>query len=483
MEQYIVNGMTCAACQAKVEKAVSKLEDVDSVSVSLLTNSMGVEGCASPQAVIQAVEAAGYSAQIKGQESQKVSLSQKLADEEDALKDRETPKLVRRLIWSAIWLLALMYISMGHNMWNFPLPDFLSQNPLGLSLTQMLLALIVIYINRAFFTSGFRGLLHLSPNMDALVALGSSVSFAWSLYVFYKLTYMASCGQTAEAISTVYGSQLYFETAAMIPALITVGKTLEALSKGKTTNALKGLMQMAPKTAVVLREGKEYEISVDDLVLDDIFIVKPGESIPTDGTLIYGSTAVDESALTGESIPVDKEAGDFVYAASINQSGYIQVKASRVGTDTTFSQIIEMISQAAATKAPIARIADRVSAVFVPTVIGIAFLVFLFWIFAGQDVTFALERGISVLVISCPCALGLATPVAIMVANGMGAKNGILFKNSEAMENAGKSKIIVLDKTGTITEGKPEVTDLIHSPSISGKEFLSLAYSLEHMSE
>ena len=485
-QQYIVTGMTCAACQAHVEKAVSKLAAVDAVTVSLLTNSMSVEGSAAPDEVIDAVEKAGYGAQIKGAEPEKTSggsVSARIAAEEDALKDRETPKLKKRLLWSVLWLIVLMYFTMGHNMLGLPVPAPLEHNHLGLALVQMIIAVIVMFINKDFFTSGFRGLVRLSPNMDALVALGSSVSFAWSLYVFFKMTVMVTRGSANMDLMPVYHDQLYFETAAMIPALITVGKTLESMSKGRTTDALKNLLRMAPKTAVVERGGKAVEVGIDDVQLGDIFLVKPGESIPVDGVIIEGSTAVDESALTGESIPVDKEADDVVSAATINQSGFIRARATRVGEDTTFSQIIQMVSDAAATKAPIARIADKVAGVFVPAVIGTAVIVFVIWLFSGRPMTFALERAIAVLVVSCPCALGLATPVAIMVGNGMGARNGILFKTSEALENTGRVQIVALDKTGTITEGKPVVTDVIPAGGIAETELLSAAYSLEQKSE
>ncbi len=485
MKQYIVTGMTCAACQSRVEKAVNKLPDAKSVSVSLLTNSMGVDGDVSDADVIAAVEAAGYGCQVKGGEAteKKVSASAKLAAEEEALKDHETPKLVRRLAWSLGFLAVLMYLTMGHNMLGLPVPGFLNHNHLGLALTQLLLAIICMYINRNFFINGFKSLFHGSPNMDALVALGSSVSFAWSVYIFYKLTVMITNGQANMDLMEVYHNELYFETAAMIPALITVGKTLESLSKGRTTDALKNLMKMAPKTAVIERDGQQVTVDIDEVKAEDIFVVKPGEAIPVDGVIIEGETAVDESALTGESIPVDKNVGDNVSAATINQSGFIRAKASRVGEDTTFSQIIQMVSDAAATKAPIARIADRVSAVFVPAVISIAFVVFLIWMFKGQNITFALERAISVLVISCPCALGLATPVAIMVGNGMGAKNGILFKTSESLESTGKVQIVALDKTGTITAGKPEVTDIIPADGITSEDLLTTAYLMEVRSE
>ncbi len=483
MEQYIVTGMTCAACQAHVEKAVSKLEDVENVNVSLLTNSMTVTGSASSDEVIQAVEAAGYGAFVKGAEMKKQSASEKLAAEEEALKDHETPKLVKRLISSAVVLILLMYITMGHNMWNWPLPDFFKHNHIGLAITEMILAVIVMFINRAFFISGFRSLIHGAPNMDTLVALGSGVSFGWSLYILYRMTYLITQGTSNADLMPLYHNQLYFESAAMIPALITVGKTLEALSKGRTTDALKNLMKIAPKTAVVLRGDKEVTVDIDEVAAGDVFVVRPGEAIPVDGVIIEGSSAIDESALTGESVPVDKEVNDTVSAATINQSGFIKARATRVGEDTTFSQIIQMVSDAAGTKAPIARVADVVSGIFVPSIIGIAVIVTAIWFFTGSDISYALERGVSVLVIACPCALGLATPVAIMVGNGMGAKNGILFKTSAALENAGKIQIVALDKTGTITAGKPEVTDVLAEDTAKENELLSYAYSLEKMSE
>ena len=484
MTQYIVTGMTCAACQARVEKAVGKLPGVRAVSVSLLTNSMGVEGDVSEADVIRAVEAAGYGAKLKsGAEVKQKSTSERLAAEEEALKDHETPKLVRRLIWSIGFLLVLMYLSMGHNMLGLPVPSFLEHNHLGLALTQMMLAFVVMFINRAFFISGFRSLLHRSPNMDALVALGSSVSFGWSLYVIYRMTVMITQGTPNADLMDMYHSQLYFESAAMIPALITVGKTLESLSKGRTTDALKNLMKMAPKTATIERDGVEIEVGIDEVQAGDTFVVKPGESIPVDGVILEGETAVDESALTGESIPVDKTVGDSVSAATINQSGYFKARASRVGEDTTFSKIIQMVSDAAATKAPIARIADKVSGIFVPAVIAIAFVVFCIWMAVGAGAAEALERAISVLVISCPCALGLATPVAIMVGNGVGAKNGILFKSSEALETAGKVQIVALDKTGTITAGRPEVTDILPAAGVTDEELVATAYQLEVRSE
>jgi Cu2+-exporting ATPase len=478
--QYMVSGMTCAACQAHVEKAVSKVPGVKQVTVSLLTNSMTVEGDVSAKDVVSAVEKAGYGAKPMNGSVEETSV---LAAEEEALKDHETPKLKRRLILSIIFLVFLMYITMGHNMLNLPVPSFLDHNHLGLALTEMILSFIVMAINRSFFISGFRSLFHGAPNMDALVAMGSSVSFGWSLYVFYKMTVLITEGASNMDIMPIYHDQLYFESAAMIPALITVGKLLESISKGRTTDALKSLMKMAPKTAVVERNGNPETVPVERVSIGDVFIVKPGESIPVDGEILEGETAVDESALTGESIPVDKKPGDTVSAASMNTNGYIRARALRVGKDTTFAQIIRLVSDAAATKAPIARIADKVSAVFVPAVMAIALVVFLVWLYLGAPVSVALEYAICVLVISCPCALGLATPVAIMVGNGMGAKNGILFKTSESLENAGKMAIVVMDKTGTITEGKPAVTDIIPAEGVSEKDLLEAAYSLEVKSE
>lgn len=478
--QYMVTGMTCAACQAHVEKAVSRVPGVDKVTVSLLTNSMSVEGKASASDVVEAVEKAGYGAKPMNASSAGMS---RLEAEKEALEDHETPKLKRRLLISILFLIVLMYFTMGHNMLDLPVPFFLNHNHLGLALTEMILAFIVMAVNHAFFDSGFKSLFHRSPNMDTLVALGSSVSFGWSLYVFYKMTWLITQGSSSMDIMPLYHDQLYFESAAMIPALITVGKLLESISKGRTTDALKGLMKIAPKTALVEREGKESLIPVEEVRAGDIFIVKPGESVPVDGEILEGETAVDESALTGESVPVDKKPGDRVSAATMNTNGYIRARALRVGEDTTFAQIIRMVSDAAATKAPIARIADKVSAVFVPAVILIAFLVFILWILLGAPVSRALEYAICVLVISCPCALGLATPVAIMVGNGMGAKNGILFKTSEALENAGKIDIAVMDKTGTITEGKPRVTDMVPAKGVSEKELLEKAYALEVKSE
>lgn len=478
--QYMVTGMTCAACQAHVEKAVGRVPGVDKVTVSLLTNSMSVEGKASASDVVEAVEKAGYGAKPMNASSAGMS---RLEAEKEALEDHETPKLKRRLLISILFLIVLMYFTMGHNMLDLPVPFFLNHNHLGLALTEMILAFIVMAVNHAFFDSGFKSLFHRSPNMDTLVALGSSVSFGWSLYVFYKMTWLITQGSSSMDIMPLYHDQLYFESAAMIPALITVGKLLESISKGRTTDALKGLMKIAPKTARVEREGKESLIPVEEVQAGDIFIVKPGESVPVDGEILEGETAVDESALTGESVPVDKKPGDRVSAATMNTNGYIRARALRVGEDTTFAQIIRMVSDAAATKAPIARIADKVSAVFVPAVILIALLVFILWILLGAPVSRALEYAICVLVISCPCALGLATPVAIMVGNGMGAKNGILFKTSEALENAGKIDIAVMDKTGTITEGKPRVTDMVPAEGVSEKELLEKAYALEVKSE
>ncbi len=469
--------MTCAACQAHVEKAVGDLKDVDSVSVSLLTNSMRVEGNADPDEVIQAVEKAGYGAHVQGEEKHSSN------DLEEALVDHETPKLKKRLLHSVIWLMILMYITMGHNMLSWPVPAFLNHNHLGLALTQMLICLVVMYINRAFFISGFKSLVHGSPNMDTLVALGSSVSFAWSLYVLYQLTCMITNGAANMDLMPLYHSELYFESAAMIPALITVGKTLESISKGKTTDALKSLMKLAPKKANIERNGEIVEVDIEEVQVGDIFVVKPAEAIPVDGIVLSGNSAVDESSLTGESIPVDKSEGDHVSAATMNQSGYLRAKATKVGKDTTFSEIIQMVSDASSTKAPIARIADKVSGIFVPCVIVISIVVMIGWLFAGRDLSYALERAISVLVISCPCALGLATPVAIMVGNGAGAKNGILFKTSEALENAGHIQIVALDKTGTITEGKPTVKDILPAENEYYDELLKVACSLENKSE
>lgn len=484
MEQYTVTGMSCAACQARVEKAVNAVEGVESCAVSLLTNSMGVTGTASAEDIIKAVQDAGYDASLKdGGSVQKLTASQKIKQQEEALKDHETPKLVKRLVASLVFLAVLMYITMGHMMLGWPLPSFFRHNYAALGIVQMLLALIVMAINGKFFTSGFKSLLHSSPNMDTLVALGSSVSFLWSLYVLFQITGLYADGSDSDVIMEIYHNQLYFESAAMIPALITVGKMLEARSKGKTTDALKSLLKLAPKTAVLLRDGEEVTVDIDEVNTGDVFVVKPGESIPVDGIVIEGNSAVNESALTGESIPVDKTTGDTVSAATMNTSGYLAARATRVGEDTTLSQIIQMVSDAAATKAPIAKIADTVSGVFVPVVIIIAIAVGAGWYFSGAELSTALERAISVLVISCPCALGLATPVAIMVGNGIGAKNGILFKTSAALEAAGKTQIVALDKTGTITKGEPAVTDVIPCTDTDESTLLAAAYSLEKKSE
>lgn len=483
MKQYIVTGMTCASCQAHVEKAVAGVPGVKNVSVSLLTNSMGVEGTASDAEVIKAVEDAGYGASVKGAAQAKQGMAEKLAADEEALKDHETPRLRRRLFTSLGFLFVLMYITMGHNMLGWPVPSLLDGNHLGLMLTQMLLAIIVMYINKDFYTSGFKTLFHGAPNMDTLVALGSSVSFFWSLAVFYDITFLTAHGTPFAELHHMYMHDLYFETAAMIPSLITLGKMLEAMSKGRTTDALKGLMKMAPKTAVLIRDGKEVTVSIDDVQKGDIFAVRPGENIPVDGVVVKGNSAVNESALTGESLPVDKKPGDKVSTATINQSGYLECEATRVGEDTTLSQIIKLVSDAAATKAPIARIADKVSAVFVPAIISIAVLTTLGWLLAGAPLGSAIARGIAVLVIACPCALGLATPVAIMVGSGVGAKNGILFKTSSSLENAGKVAVVALDKTGTITKGQPKVTDVVPAEGYTQESLLQLAYNLEQKSE
>ena len=483
VKQYMVTGMTCASCQAHVEKAVAAVPGVKSGSVSLLTNSMGVEGSADDATIIKAVEDAGYGASVKGAQTQKQGVAEKLAADEEALKDHDTPKLRRRLILSLGFLVVLMYLTMGHNMLNWPVPELLSGNLPGLMLTQVFLALIVMGINRAFFISGFKSLMHGAPNMDTLVALGSSVSFLWSTAVFYNISYLMSQGASYAQLLPLYKGDLYFETAAMIPSLITLGKMLEAMSKGRTTDALKGLMKMAPKTAVLLRDGQEVTVSIDDVQIGDIFAVRPGENIPVDGVVVKGSSAVNESALTGESLPVDKNPGDKVSTATMNQSGYLECRATRVGEDTTLSQIIKLVSDAAATKAPIARIADKVSAVFVPTIIGVAVVTTLGWLFAGAPLGQAIARGIAVLVIACPCALGLATPVAIMVGSGVGAKNGILFKTSQSLEAAGKVSIVALDKTGTITKGQPKVTDIVPAPGYTKESLLQLAYDLEQKSE
>ena len=485
MEQYIVTGMTCAACQAHVEKAVRGVPGADRVTVSLLTHSMTVEGAASPESVISAVQNAGYDAELKKESAgqERPGMTERFRAEEDALRDRETPKLLRRLKLSIGVLLVLMYITMGHNMLNWPVPDFLNHNHIGLGILQMLLALIIMTINWDFFRSGFKSLRHGAPNMDTLVALGSGVSFLWSLFILLKMTYMVTGGTDNMALMPLYHNQLYFESAAMILALITIGKTLESISKGRTTDALKNLLQMAPKTALLERDGELQEVPVDSVQIGDIYIVKSGDAIPVDGMVLEGTAAVDESPLTGESVPVDKAPGDSISAATISQSGYLRCRATRVGEDTTFAQIIRLVSDAAGTKAPIARIADKVSGIFVPAVIGIAVLVFALWMLQGAPVSQALEHAITVLVISCPCALGLATPVAIMVGNGMGARNGILFKTSESLENAGKINIVALDKTGTITEGRPKVTDLLPAEGISEETLLKYAAALEHRSE
>lgn len=489
MKQYIVTGMSCAACSSRVEKAVSKVEGVENCSVSLLTNSMGVEGTASDEAVIKAVEDAGYGASLKTSHtaSDKSGTSQKsgsqgmYAAQEDMLKDRATPVLKKRLIASVGFLIVLMYISMGHMMWGWPLPSFLEGNHVAMGLIQMLLTIIIMVINQKFFISGFKGLLHKAPNMDTLVALGSGAAFVYSTYALFAMT-DAQVRMDMDGVMH-YMHEFYFESAAMILTLITVGKMLEAHSKGKTTDAIKSLMKLAPKTANIIRDGSELNVPVENVKKGDIFIVRPGENIPVDGIVVEGSSAVNEAALTGESIPVDKSAGDNVSAATLNQSGFLKCEASRVGEDTTLSQIIQMVSDAAATKAPIAKIADRVSGVFVPAVITIALITIAAWLIAGQSVGFALARGISVLVISCPCALGLATPVAIMVGNGMGAKNGMMFKTASSLEETGKIDIVVLDKTGTITSGEPKVTDIICADGFGKNDLLENAYSIEMLSE
>lgn len=469
MKQYNITGMSCAACANRIEKTVAHINGVESCSVSLLTNSMGVEGTASSESVIQAIENIGYGASEKGVEKVK----------DDSLVDHETPKLKKRLITSLVFLLLLMYLSMGHMMWKWPVPSFL-ENHVSLAVTEMLLTIIILVINKAFFINGYKSLFQLSPNMDALVALGSSAAFGYSLVVLYLMIDAMSQGQMMKVMSL--GHDLYFESAAMIPTLITVGKMLEAMSKGRTTDALKSLMDLAPQTAVIIRDNKEVTVGIDEVNKGDLFIVRPGENIPVDGVIIEGSTAIDESALTGESIPVDKTVNDTVSGATLNQSGFIKVRATRVGEDTTLSQIIQMVSDAAATKAPIAKKADQVSGIFVPVIIGIALVTFIFWMILGKSIGFSIARAISVLVISCPCALGLATPVAIMVGNGMGAKNGILFKTSESLEVTGSIDIIALDKTGTITKGTPVVTDVVPY-KIEKEVLLNYAASLEKNSE
>ena len=482
MKQYDVTGMSCAACSNRIEKAVSKVPGVTSCSVSLLTNSMGVDGTASPEAVIAAVEKAGYGASEKeahGDQAREKGGS--MAAEEESLKDKETPKMKRRLIASLCFWIPLMYISMGHMMWNWPLPSVLAENHMAMGLIELLLTTIIMVINQKFFVNGFISLIHGGPNMDTLVALGAGASYGYSLYGLFAMSAALTRGDAAGAMS--YMHEFYFESAGTILTLITIGKLLESISKGRTTDALKGLMKLAPKTATVFRDGKEEVVSVDQVRKGDIFVVKPGENIPVDGIVVEGTSAVNESALTGESIPVDKNTGDAVSAATLNQSGYLRCEASRVGEDTTLSQIIQMVSDAAATKAPIAKIADKVSGIFVPAVIGIAVVTLIVWLLAGEAIGFSLSRAISVLVISCPCALGLATPVAIMVGNGMGAKNGILFKTAVSLEETGRTQIVALDKTGTITSGEPKVTDMIPAEGISEQELLSYAYALEQKSE
>ena len=474
MEQYHVTGMNCAACSARVEKAVTKVPGVTTCSVSLLTNSMGVEGTAESSAVIEAVKAAGYGASLKNAKEEN-------KEAETGLEDTQTPLLKKRLIASVIFLIVLMYFSMGHMMWGWPLPAWFTDNHVGMGLVQMILAAIIMVINQQFFISGFKALWHRSPNMDTLVAMGSMASFVWSVYVLLAMTRAQTDGN-AELVME-YMMEFYFESAAMILTLITVGKMLEARSKGKTTDALKSLISLAPKTAVIERDGKEVTVSIDEVQKGDIFVVRPGENIPVDGQVIEGNSAVNEAAITGESIPVDKAEGDMVRSATINQSGFLRCKATRVGEDTTLSQIIKLVEDASATKAPIAKVADKVSGVFVPVVITIAVITTLVWLLAGQSFAYALARGISVLVISCPCALGLATPVAIMVGNGMGAKNGILFKTAVSLEETGKTRIVALDKTGTITRGEPKVTDVLPAEGISEEELLTMAYTLEQKSE
>lgn len=474
MTQYNVTGMSCAACSARVEKAVNSVDGVTSCAVSLLTNSMGVEGTASPDEIIKAVTAAGYGASLKDGTKKETTNS-------DELKDTETPKLIKRLVASAVFLIPLMYISMGHMMWGWPLPHFMDNNHVAMGLAQMLFAIIIMVINQKFFISGFKGLINKSPNMDTLIAIGSGASFLYSTYSLFAMTVAQTAGDSAKVMSYMDG--FYFESAAMILTLITVGKTLESYSKGRTTDALKGLLSMASKTATIIRDGAETEVPTENVQIGDIFAVKPGESIPVDGVIIDGETAIDESAITGESIPVDKTEGDSVTAATINSSGYIKCRAVRVGEDTTFSQIIKMVSDASATKAPIAKVADKVSGVFVPVVMCIAVVTFVIWLVVGQKFGYALSRGVSVLVISCPCALGLATPVAVMVGNGMGAKNGILFKTAAALEATGKTQIVAVDKTGTVTLGQPKITDIVPCDNISEDELLSVAYALEKKSE
>ncbi len=489
MEKYSVSGMSCAACVARVEKAVSKVPGVTSCAVSLLTNSMGVEGTASAEEIVAAVQNAGYDAEKiekkseKSKSSGKSSFSSALNDEKNLLRDKETPVLKKRLAWSSVLLLALMYLTMGHVMWNWPIPSWFMKNGgnhVAMGLVEMILAFAIMLINKKFFVNGFKSLFHGAPNMDTLVAMGSGISFLYSTILLFAMTDSALAGNAEK--SMFYMHNLYFESAAMIVTLITVGKLLESISKGKTTNALESLMKLAPKTATLLRNGKETEVLIDEVKIDDIFVVRPGENIPVDGKIIEGSTAINESALTGESIPVDKTVNDNVSAGTINQSGFIKCRATRIGEDTTLSQIIQMVSDSAATKAPIAKIADKVSGIFVPAVLVISLVTFAAWLLAGSEFSFSLNRAISVLVVSCPCALGLATPVAIMVGNGIGAKNGILFKTSESLEETGKTQIVVLDKTGTVTKGEPLVTDIIPN-QISENELIEKAASLESKSE
>ena len=475
MKQYQVTGMSCAACSARVEKAVSKVPGVTACSVSLLTNSMGVEGTAGEQAVIAAVEAAGYGASVKGAPA----VAAPAAD--DPLADHETPALKRRLYSSLVFLVALMYLSMGHMMWGWPAPAFLAENHVAMGLAQLLLTAIIMVINQRFFISGFKSLWRRSPNMDTLVALGSTASFVYSVYALFAMTGAQARGDAAQVMGWMH--EFYFESAAMILTLITVGKMLEARSKGRTTDALKGLMKLAPQTATLLVDGQERTVPIGDVKQGDLFVVRPGENIPVDGVVLEGHSAVNESALTGESIPVDKAEGDAVSAATVNQSGFLRCQATRVGEDTTLSQIIRMVSDAAATKAPIAKVADRVSGLFVPVVIAIALIATAVWLATGADFGYALARGISVLVISCPCALGLATPVAIMVGNGKGAKNGILFKTAVSLEEAGKVRVVALDKTGTITTGQPRVTDVLPAPGVTDEQLIAAAYALEQKSE
>ena len=486
MKQFKVTGMSCAACQARVEKAVSNIEGVDTCSVSLLTNSMGVEGTADSAAIIKAVEDAGYGASLKGgadkdSTASRRSYSAVIAEQEDSLIDRETPRLRNRLIASLVFLLVLMYFSMGHMMFGWPLPVFFKDNHVAMGMMQLLLAGIIMVINQKFFVSGFKSLFHLAPNMDTLIALGSSVAYGYSCVMLFMMSRAQVDGGSEAAAA--YMDEFYFESAAMILTLITVGKMLEAYSKGKTTNALKGLLSLAPKTANILRNGEEINVPIDEVAIGDLFVVRPGESIPTDGRITEGSTAVNEASLTGESIPVDKTAGDEVSSATVNLTGFITCEATRVGEDTTLSQIIRMVSDAAATKAPVAKLADRISGVFVPIVIALGIITTLIWLFIGAETGYALARGITVLVVSCPCALGLATPVAIMVGNGMGARHGILFKTAEALQETGNVRIVALDKTGTITEGRPRLTDLKPAGGVSEDELLAAAYALEKKSE